>query len=162
MIHPFWSDDFDMDLLKVLPETPDILGKTADVELVTQGHTSHGRLNHPAVWNTDGGLAAWFGFRDPARPTGFVCDHPLVRCTFLEVLRDAWSHTYLVMVERQRVWGNSRVGWELFQQLMYHRRGWHTYPAAVIETALAELHLSLNEAMARMELLVLHHTGAFP
>ena len=36
----FWSDDFDMDLPKIIPEARERLGKYADLELVTHGHTT--------------------------------------------------------------------------------------------------------------------------
>jgi hypothetical protein len=67
---PFWSDDFDMDLPKVIPDAKAALGDVADLELVTHGHTTHGRLNHPSCWNHSLGLVAWFGRRDPMKPPG--------------------------------------------------------------------------------------------
>lgn len=50
----FWADDFDMDLPRIIPRLDDVLGDTAGVRLWTHGHTSHGRLNHPSVWNGGG------------------------------------------------------------------------------------------------------------
>jgi hypothetical protein len=46
----FWSDDFDMDLLRLVPEVPELLGDTGARTLYVRGGTSHGRLNHPAAW----------------------------------------------------------------------------------------------------------------
>lgn len=160
---PFWSDDFDMDLLKVLPETPELLTeKIASVELVTQGSPdrrpgspTYGRLIHPACWNSDRGLAAWFGFRDPARPAGYVTSDPELRCTYLEALRDAWCHSYVLIVEGQAMW-DAGVRWgELFEPLMYHRRNWHPLPDARVHQLLVRLGAAVNLAMARMDMLLM-------
>lgn len=46
---PFWSDDFDMDLLSLWPDLPARLGPTAVVRLWTVGSTSCGRLRRSVV-----------------------------------------------------------------------------------------------------------------
>ena len=155
----FWSDDFDMDLLKVVPETRSILGAIADVKLVTQGHVTNGLLNHPSVWNAPGGSTAWFGFKDPARPKGWHSNEPLVHCTVLEALRDAWPHSYRVIIEGDLVW-DFPIRTELFQALMFDRRGWKAERADVIEKILADLRASLNLAMARVDVLLMARAGA--
>src|SRR4051812_12912554 len=97
---PFWSDTFDLDLLKAIPGVEELLGETADIPLFTHGHIAGAdqpdafRLVHPACWHTTRGLAAFFGFKDPAKPSAFYTSDPVVECTFLEALRDAWVHTY--------------------------------------------------------------------
>jgi len=53
----FWADDFDMDLLKVFPGISKLL-HDPERPLWTVGGTTHGRLNHPAVWNTHKELIA--------------------------------------------------------------------------------------------------------
>jgi hypothetical protein len=156
---PFWSDDFDMDLLKVLPETHAILGDAAHLVLYTHGHQWEGRLNHPAVWNDPRFESiAFFG----SRPEGFIDSgyytgsHALVECTFLEAVRDAWPHHYALFVDRQYVW--STVGlMATFDALMWHRRGWQELPAASVEGHLAHLRRELREASTRI-----HRTSARP
>lgn len=56
----FWSDDFDMDLLKLWPNLRNELGSLADVKMWTVGGESLGRLNHPTIWNTHGAFF-WLG-----------------------------------------------------------------------------------------------------
>jgi hypothetical protein len=125
---PFWSDDFDMDLLAVLPETPQILGSVADRTLYTVGSLTHGRLNHPALWNSNLGMVAFFGthpeiqaFLPPGYSTGV--NKLAVECTVLEALRDIWIHQCAVVM-RGRVVTDSQPLRDPFFQLMYHRRGY--------------------------------------
>lgn len=123
----FWSDDFDMDLLKLFPDLPRRLGAAADLPMWTLGGTSYGRLNHPAVW----GGEAFFGLRrgETGKPGGYYTSHPVVECTWLEALRDAWPHTYRLIVDgRWVVWDTSRM-WPTFSKIMYDLRGITTLPA---------------------------------
>ncbi len=147
---PFWSDDFDMDLLKVLPDTEEILGRTAGVALYTYGHTSYDRLNHPAVWNDYAGTVAFFG----TTPSGFKddCYSPssgLVECTFLEAVRDAWPHNYRLLINRQQVWDTERL-MPLFDALMYHRRGWRRVADSEEQLLVGRLRKSLSAAVQRL------------
>jgi hypothetical protein len=96
MMEKFWSDDFDMDLLKIFPDLIAALGATADLTLWTLGHRTFGRLNHPSVWNTH---AAFIWFEKPNLNRdehgwfnigGCVSDDEEVECTWLELLRDQW------------------------------------------------------------------------
>lgn len=121
--HPFWSDSFDMDLLKVIPNAREIIAPVADLELTTTGHLTHGRLNHPCVWNHDLGLVAFFGFGDPRRPEVFVTSAPVVRCTAMEAFRDAWAHSYVMLVEGRPIWDAGAL-WSGFQDIMWDLRGW--------------------------------------
>jgi hypothetical protein len=59
----FWSDDFDMDLLKVFPQVEGML-RDPNIPLWTVGHESHGRLNHPACWNSYGAFL-WLQEAEP-------------------------------------------------------------------------------------------------
>lgn len=118
---PFWSDDFDVDLLKVIPDLSELLGEHRETTLFTHGHATFGRLNHPACWNTHAGLAAFFGFTDAAKPAAYHCDHPLVACTFEEAVRDCWVHDFVMIVENRMVLDGKRF-WNDFQPIMWHLR----------------------------------------
>ncbi len=122
---PFWSDDFDMDLPKVIPEARAVLGDLADLELKTHGSLTFGRLNHPTVWNGDLGTVAFFGRTDPCRPAAYYAAKEIVTCTLWEVLRDCWSHDYAVIFERHLILDGNKF-WLDFQPLMYHMRSWQT------------------------------------
>jgi hypothetical protein len=119
----FWSDDFDMDLPRVITDARDRLGEHADLELVTHGHETYGRLNHPAVWNHPLGSVSFFGRGDPHKPAEYWTNDPLVRCTLWEAVRDAWSHSNVILFESFPVWNDQ---WEHFEPLMYAIRGWST------------------------------------
>jgi hypothetical protein len=125
----FWSDDFDMDLLKVFPNVPKML-KEPDLIVWTVGHESFGRLNHPNTWNSHGAFLwtvrpalqrdehGWFNI------DGCVGDSPEIECTWLEWLRDAWSHHYgAIILPAKRMLPPS--DWPSFERIMYDLRGWH-------------------------------------
>lgn len=130
---PFWSDDFDMDLLKVFANAEELIGATADVKLRTLGHERNGSLIHPSVWNSHGAFL-WLGAPYPARDAngwvhyqGHVTDSPEVECTWLEWLRDNWVHGYSWILQPSGEYFQSR--WcECFDSIMYHRRGWQDQP----------------------------------
>ena len=123
---PFWSDDFDMDLPKIFPDARRLLGDLADVELVTSGTPcgKTGRLNLPCCWNSHDGMLAFFGFGNPGRDVGFyVAPRAIdIRCTAWEAFRDAWTHSYIMIVDQQRVWDTGRL-WPQFETIMYDVRG---------------------------------------
>ncbi len=147
----FWSDDFDMDLLKIIPWTEEILGEAADVGLVTTCIPTYGRINHPDCWNTKAGLTAFFGFESPARPEGFAAADYVgtVACSFLEATRDAWPHQYLILVEGQPVWDTQRL-WPVFQDLMFNLRGWRLLPEHRVAVLLGQVERSLAGAAERL------------
>lgn len=121
---PFWSDDFDMDLPRIVPDWLDLLGPAADVELWTYSNTTHGRINCPTAWNQyDGSLASYFGL-DPnnVKPDNYYAglDKP-VPCTFAEAVRDLWSHHHRAMLGEHRI--IDAFEWHDFAQIMYHVRG---------------------------------------
>ncbi|GEP00550.1 hypothetical protein [Methylobacterium haplocladii] len=149
---PFWSDTFECDLPKVIPGARDAVGDLADVHLWTTGHTTHGALNHPDVWNSDAGMVAFFGFRSPARPEVYWTDRPMVRCTFWEALRDAWAHHILIAVEGGLVW-NSGLLWPQYEALMAEVRGWPSADPAKAAAARASVRVSLCTAVARFRTL---------
>ncbi len=125
----FWSDDFDMDLPRIIPAVDDALGDAADITLWTHGHTSHGRLNHPSVWHTHRGGVAYFGTDNSGgwKPADYYTGAPIVECTWREVARDAWPHRYIVAVSGLAVWDTNRLS-GTFTRLMYDLRGWQTLP----------------------------------
>jgi len=120
----FWSDDFDMDLPKIIPDAKQLLGEHADLQLYTHGSKTFGRLNHPVVWNTEIGLVAYFGRSSPMKPAMSYTDREIVRCTLWEAVRDAWAHTIIVVFEGSNpIWDGSKT-YKQFEPIMYHIRGW--------------------------------------
>ncbi len=127
----FWSDDFDMDLLKVFPETPTLLGGLVDLPVWTVGHETFGRLNHPVVWNSYG---AFFWTKKPNLPrdkhgwfsiSGHTADAPEIECTWLEFLRDAWPHQFGFMhLPSQQLFPGAPG--RAFEEIMYNLRKWGT------------------------------------
>lgn len=127
---PFWSDDFDMDLLKVFPDTPKMLTNPYRT-LWTVGATTYGRLNHPTCWNSHG---AFLWFHKPNLPRdkhgwfnvlGCVSNTEEVECTWLEWLRDQWVHSWggtLIMPLQRRLPPSPQLA---FNDIMYDLRGWH-------------------------------------
>lgn len=120
---PMWCDDFDMDLPKVIPGVRDAVGDAGDIVLFTYGHTTHGTLNHPSVWNTGEGTIAFFGFTSPAAPGGFATSSPVVECTGWEFFRDLWVHGTAAYVERFLVWKSEDLEAD-FENIMWNVRGW--------------------------------------
>ncbi|GGM53676.1 hypothetical protein ACFFX1_54745 [Dactylosporangium sucinum] len=119
----FWADDFDADLLRVVPRAAGILVQVT-APLWTYGHTSHGRLNHPSVWASQHGYVAYFGTDNTGtwKPGSFSSNGQLVQCTWTEAARDAWVHNYVIAVDYQPIWDAARlVG--TFAKLMGDVRG---------------------------------------
>lgn len=125
----FWADDFDMDLLRVVPEIGRMLGGDCDRTLWTVGHRTYGRLNHPTVWNTHG---AYLWLTKPNLPRdvhgwfnvdGCVSNDEEIECTWLELLRDAWVHGFaaVMLPSRTRL---RPAPQRAFDQIMWDRRGW--------------------------------------
>jgi len=138
----FWSDDFDMDLLKVVPNVIKDLGKYADRKLWTVGHLTAGRLNHPTVWNTHG---AFVWLKEPVllrdehgwfNVLGCVSNEPIVECTWLELLRDQWPHHYPFVLLPKGV-RFPEPPMRHFERLMYDLRGWHKDEEAAEQARMA-------------------------
>lgn len=131
----FWSDDFDMDLPKVIPDAKTRLGKHADLELVTTcTRPTHGRLNHPCAWNHPLGLVSFVGRGHTHRPGHYHTSAPTIRCTLWEVIRDAWPHSNVVLFEGFPIWHDQ---WEHFQPIMYHIRKLHELTAGDLDRHIA-------------------------
>lgn len=134
----FWSDDFDMDLLKVIPNVPEELGEYAERILWTVGNRDkrNGRLNHPVIWNTHGAFVwtvkpnlvrdgfGWFNV------DGCVDDAEEIECTWLELLRDQWVHGFAFILKSISQVYFPGPPQEHFMTLMYHIRGWRQDDAA--------------------------------
>jgi hypothetical protein len=102
------SEDWDGDLLKLIPEAAKIIAPVADVKLITHGSADEeGRLRHPSTWNGHDGSLAYFDF-DAAfavsKPQEFHTDQPIVRCSLLEAFCDAWMHHYILFIRGEPVW----------------------------------------------------------
>lgn len=138
----FWSDDFDMDLPRVIPGAKQLLGEKADLELVTHGSTTHGRLNHPCVWNQPLGSVAFFGRGMPHKPVHCWTSDPIVKCTLWEAIRDAWVHDVVIVFETTAIWDGGKTRAE-FDPLMSHLRKW---------TCLPEWRVAKLKDMVRMRL----------
>lgn len=119
----FWSDGFDMDLLRVCPEAIDALGETGQRVLYVRGGTSHGRLNHPSAWGHDRGFVSFFGHRGPTEPPSWCSGEPVRECTVEEMIRDAWVHDLVCVVDGVEVFDGATLAGD-FQRWMYHLRGW--------------------------------------
>lgn len=101
---PFWSDDFDMDLLKIFPDVPKMLRDPERKLWTVCENTTLGRINCPVMWNGPGSLLwlekpnlirdkdGWFNVH------GLVSSAEEVECTWLEWLRDLWAHAHPAVI----------------------------------------------------------------
>jgi hypothetical protein len=129
---PFWSDDFDMDLLKVLPDALRIVDDQSDARLWTCGGSTHGRLNHPSYWNGLGAIVWNYEpqlqrDRSSTSIQGYATKDPLIECTWLELLRDVWAHGIgFVLITRANAGGEKFPAFSRnhFYSIMANRRGW--------------------------------------
>lgn len=140
--YPMWCDDFDMDLLKVLPEAEQLLAPLAGIRLYTTCHPTYGRVNLPCSWNDRVNFCCFVGFiaeedglpAEGPQPLGYVTDAPVVEATAEELFRDLWSHQ---MRWVQMLTPHSSPGWprsveiwnsgqlaSTFTDLMYDLRNW--------------------------------------
>src|SRR5262245_33468635 len=102
------TEDWDGDLLKVVPEAEGIIAPVADVNLITHGSADEqGRLRHPSTWNGYDGSLAYFDLDSAfavSKPEEFWTDQPIVRCSLLEAFCDAWTHHYILFIRGEPVW----------------------------------------------------------
>lgn len=145
---PMWCDDFDMDFPKIFSDAPAALGELADIELWTNGHATDGVLNHPSAWNTDFGLAAFFGFNGNGRGEFFYTSAPLVKCTAWEMFRDAWPHHVAIVVEREMIWDTGALSRE-FDVIAWAVRQWRVVPASELDLAKKTVRRSWKTAIHR-------------
>jgi hypothetical protein len=157
---PFWSDDFDMDLPKVIPDARDLLGDLADLELTTEGGSTKGRLNHPCVWNGDRTMLSWFGFGAPYRPSQMITgrQEALITCTAWEAFRDAWPHGYLIQVMQRPVWDTFPLQYH-FDVIMGDLRGWQPRPSGA-KRSREVVGRSIVQAVKRLRAVAEHYGKA--
>lgn len=124
---PFWSDELDIDLYRLVPEARDAIGEDANVTLYTYcDKKTHGRINHPALW----GRGAWAScivstaselIHKPERMAAPA--EAVTECTFEELCRDAWLHHYSAILDAEfRLLLCHERRW--FNALMYSARRW--------------------------------------
>ena len=117
-----WCDDFDADLLKVVPGALEVLGRTADVSLSCYSSLTNGKINCPAAWNSHDGLRAMFWTTPEHHPDAyFYTTFPVAECTFAEAVRDEWVHGAVIVVNGDVIW---RPRQSQMSKLMYDVRGW--------------------------------------
>lgn len=147
---PMWCDDFDMDLPKVIPDARRIIGEFGDVLLWTTGHETNGVLNHPTVWNGDGGMVAFFGLKPNCRPASYWTNVQPIRCTVWEAIRDAWTHQYRIHIDGVAVWDTNPL-WRPFETIMWDIRGWRTpRDPSKVSRARTLVRRSLRDAHGRL------------
>ena len=124
-----WCDTFDGDLPKLVPGAAEALGDAAGVQLTTYSElTADGVINHPSVWNTHVGLAAFFWTSPEGHPGGtWSTGAPEASCTFWEAVRDEWVHSAAVIVDRSVVW---RPPVRVFTRLLADARRQKVLPEA--------------------------------
>jgi hypothetical protein len=119
------SEDWDGDLLKLIPQAEEIIARVADVKLFTRGSVDkEGRLSHPSVWNQYAGMVAFFDFEGEleSKPDMFWTDSPIVRCTALDAFADAWGHHYVLLLRGEPVWDTFKLQ-DTMMRLLYTARG---------------------------------------
>jgi hypothetical protein len=126
---PFWSDDFDMDLPKIIPDAKQLLGQHAGLKLTTAASVRNGMMSHPSTWNSRLGSIALFSTGLWQRPAFYWTDSPQVECTLWEAVRDAWSHGYVMLIDGVPVLNTERMYNRRFYPLMSNLRGWPTLDA---------------------------------
>lgn len=161
---PMWCDDFDMDLPKVFPDAREIFAKVADVEIVAAGRPDKrfGNLNHPHVWNGDRSMLAFFGFGHPHVPAGYITGdrHPQhVDCTIWDAVRDAWPHSYLIVLDGRATWDTFALRGQL-QTLLCHTRGWTAVDPRDVISAQATVRRSMQRAARIFGEIVARHPEA--
>jgi hypothetical protein len=132
---PFWSDDFDMDLPKIIPDAKQLLGQHRALQLLTTGSVRDGMLMHPTVWNHHLGTIAMFSTRRGwwAKPGSYYTTDPKVVCSLWEAVRDAWSHGYVMLIDGVPVLNTQRMYNRRFYPLMSSLRGWSELPPRAVE-----------------------------
>jgi hypothetical protein len=146
-----WRDDFDMDLPNSIIEFHRIVGPLADVKLYSRGsYDIDGFLIDLSYWNTDKGVAAYFGVLKPGesldenpegtQPEDYITEDEAVIVSFDEALRYCWLSHSLFILRRHHgyitIWDAHRLR-QSFDAILHLRRGW----APIGEN---ELHLHQN------------------
>lgn len=151
-----YSESFDFDLLKLVPQAEEILRPIAEIELVTVGYLSDAHeFAGASVWNGDRGFIAVFGFADSPsfqwKPEAYEPGYPLVYCTALEMFCDAWAKGYTAYVNRAKIWSGYKYSGAL-QRLMYQARGYAPLSNQVAEELRNTIANSLKRAVLSLEI----------
>lgn len=159
-----WCDDFDADLLKFVPNLADMLGDLAEVPLWTYGHETDGAINHPTCWATRHGFTAfawlsppshkrderrWLSFGD----ANYTTSDPLVRCTWLELLRDNWVHELALVVESKLVL-HEHWSRDCLDLLMADLRGWRRLDVACRGATIGMVERAVRAATERLSAVI--------
>ncbi len=159
-----WCDEFDGDLYKLVPQAREAIAGVAHIDLVTYGSVwKDGRLNHPSVWNTDMGSAAWFGLKNgkPFKPAAYFTLEPLVECTFEEACRSGWVQGWVLLILGRPLANFAHPDMrEPFNELLFHARGIHKLPE---DRVVALQHLvagQLKFISSMLERTIYYHGGA--
>ena len=165
---PMWCDDFDMDLLKLLPEVERLLAPCQGIRLYTTCNPTHVRINLPSVWHQRGGLTCYVGFLRPddplpekgPQPAYCMTFSPVVEATAEEMFRDLWCHN-LVWVQvsspkMRELWRDSAQIWNAhaltgsFNILLYALRGWEPVPENRLYFHRCRVLKSISRAASRL------------
>jgi len=153
-------DDFDGDLLKMVPGVLDVpeIRDAASVWVYTYGSTDKDKtiLMHPATWN---GIGSMFWIFPPSHSRdehgwvsvgGCVTNSPLVRVSVLDAIRDGWTHGYRAMLSGE-LWFNPF--YEMLPLLMWQRHKQDTprEPEAIMAAALDWVMVASNRVMAHVK-----------
>lgn len=136
----FWGDEFDMDLLNLLPD----LANAPEVQTASAIHlwcyASIAERNgvkvmaHPSTWNGFG--VPYFSHPLPPNDnhamvnvdgTSLVTSEPSVCVSAWTAVRDTWSHNLRLMINWQ-VWTQPPLYHKVFQPLMHYTRGNYSLP----------------------------------
>ncbi len=133
----FWSDDFDMDLLKLFPDIAKDMGPVAHAKLWVLGSLSTDNVfSHPTVWNGYDGMESLFWAEQPpdllrdehgwlTMEGGLTTNSPMCCITVMEAIRDCWVHDYNIHLEGRVVLKHGmRFYNSHFYPIMATVRGW--------------------------------------
>ena len=115
-------------------------------------------MNHPACWNTDRGLAAFFGFQPAGiKPDAYWTREQVVACTFEEAIRDCWTHTYCLTIMAagrfHAIW-DSQLLHDEFWELMGHVRGYARKDDETVYRVRARVLASLAQSIHRLRVVM--------
>jgi hypothetical protein len=143
-----WCDDFDADLLAVVPGVAEVLGPAASVRLFTYSGLTDGRINHPSCWNGGAGFVALFWTGPAWKPEPYYwTDKDVAECTFIEAVRDEWVHDAAIYVNGHAIW---KPPVRLMEKLMYDLRGWTPLADEEREEIRENVRRSLKSAADRL------------
>ena len=126
----FWSDDFDMDLLNILPALKDkeVIKKAMTTYLYTYANDGE-HLSHPSVWSSCGALF----FSEPPRYQrdkygwvsidGCVTNGKIYQVSIFNTIRDQWAHNYPSFID-MKPWSPGISYNRVFYPIMAHLREW--------------------------------------